>query len=246
MSQREAAKPRMTNTLTLGKFVLLLLLCATTVGGFLWLPPAQGFMNPALARIVVFHVPCSLVAYLASGVATWYAISYLRGRRPEDDIKSRTSFGLALLFWVLTTGTGMIFAKAQWGAYWNWDIKQGAILMLTLIYTAYFALRGAVPDPRKQATLASAYAVFAVLSAPFLTLVLPNSTPETLHPKGVLQHGLSPEYNLVLWGGVLGLSLVYLWAWRIQVDLETLQMRLHGRTRRRSPLRAVTVTRAAL
>jgi heme exporter protein C len=201
-------------------------------------------MNPALARIVVFHVPCSLVAYLASGVATWYAVQYLRLRRPEDDIKSRASFGLALLFWVLTTGTGMIFAKVQWGAYWNWDIKQGAILMLTLIYTAYFALRAAVSDARRQATLAAAYAIFAVLSAPFLTLVLPNSTPDTLHPKGVLQHGLSPEYSMVLWGGVLGLSLVYLWTWRIQVELETLQMRLHRRARRSAPVRPVAVTRA--
>jgi heme exporter protein C len=230
---------------TICKIALLLLLCATTIGGFLWLPPAQGFMNPALARIVVFHVPCSIVAYLASGVATWYAIQYLRLRRPEDDIKSRASFGLALLFWILTTATGMIFAKVQWGAYWNWDIKQGAILMLTLIYMAYFALRAAITDPRKQATLAAGYAVFAVLSAPFLTLVLPNSTPNTLHPKGVLEHGLSPEYSLVLWGGVLGLSLVYWWAWRVQVALELLELRLHRRARTQASMPSATVTRAA-
>ena len=217
-----------------GKIALLLLLCATTIGGFLCLPPAVGFQNRALARIVVFHVPCSMVAYLASGVATWYAIRYLRFRDLVDDIKSRVSFALALVFWVLTTLTGAIFAKVQWGAYWNWDIKQGAILMLTLVYVAYFALRAAVTDPRKQATLAATYSIFAVLSAPYLTYVLPNSTPDTLHPKGTLEGGLSPAYSLVLWGGVLGLSLVYLWAFRIEVKLGTLQMRLHKRARLRS------------
>ena len=190
----------------------------------------MGFQNPALARIVVFHVPCSMVAYLASGVATWYAIRYLRRRDLEDDMKSRVSFALALVFWVLTTLTGAIFAKVQWGAYWNWDIKQGAILMLTLIYVAYFALRAAVADPRKQATLAAAYAA----SSPccprrILTYVLPNSTPDTLHPKGTLEGGLSPDYSLVLWGGVLGLSLVYVWAFRIHVAFDLLQMRLHQR-----------------
>lgn len=225
------------------KVALLLLLCATTVGGFLWLPPAKGFQNPALARIMVFHVPCSLVAYLASGVATWYAVRYLWKRQREDDVKSRASFGLALVFWLLTTGTGMIFAKVQWGAYWNWDIKQGAILMLTLIYAAYFALRAAVTDPRKQAALAAAYAVFAVLSAPYLTYILPNSTPDTLHPKGVLTGGLSLRYGLVLWGGVLGLSLVYLWAWRVEVALEMLRLRLHRQVRRREAARTVTITR---
>ena len=118
--------------------------------------------------------------------------------------------------------------------------------MLTLIYAAYFALRAAVPDPRRQAALAAAYAVFAVLSAPFLTLVLPNSTPQTLHPKGVLtsRDGLSREYSVVLWGGVVGLSLVYVWAWRVQVDLETLQLRLDRRARRRAPRRDATLTRA--
>ena len=224
-----------------GKIALLLLLCATTVGGFLWLPPAQGFQNPALARIVVFHVPCSMVAYLASGVATWFAIQYLRRRDLSDDVKSRVSFALALMFWVLTTLTGAIFAKVQWGAYWNWDIKQGAILMLTLIYVAYFALRAAVTEPRKQATLAAAYSIFAVLSAPFLTYILPNSTPDTLHPKNVLSNGLSPEYSLVLWGGVLGLCLVYVWAFRVHVAIDLLQMRLHQRARRRHSRASATI-----
>lgn len=231
----------MNNWSILGKLALLLLLGATTAGGFLWLPPAVGFQNPALARIVVFHVPCSMVAYLASGVATWYAIRFLRRRDLEDDIKSRVSFALALMFWVLTTLTGAVFARVQWGAYWNWDIKQGAILMLTLIYVAYFALRAAVADPRKQAALAAAYAIFAVLSAPYLTYVLPNSTPDTLHPKGTLTGGLSPEYSLVLWGGVLGLSLVYVWAFRIHVAVETLQMRLQRRARRQRPVVSATV-----
>lgn len=219
--------------INLGKIALLLLLSATTIGGFLWLPPAVGFQNPALARIVVFHVPCSIVAYLATAVATWYAVRFLRGRDLRDDAKSRVSFGLGLLFWGLTTVTGALFAKVQWNQYWNWDIKQGAILMLLLIFAAYFALRAAVDDPRKSATLGAVYAVFALLAAPYLTYVLPNSTPDTLHPKGTLEGGLSPEYSLVLWAGVLGLSLVYWWAFRVHVAAELIELRLRERTRRR-------------
>ncbi len=209
----------------LGKLALLLLLCGTTAAGFLWLPPAVGFRNPALARIVVFHVPCAIVAYLPTTVATWYAVRYLRGRELEDDIKSRVAFALGLLLWGLAAVTGAVFAKAQWGAYWNWDIKQGSILMLLLIFAAYFALRAAVDDPRKAATLGAAYAVFALLAAPYLTVILPNSTPDTLHPKGTLEGGLDLPYNLVLWSGVVGLSLVFVWAFRLQVRLELMQAR---------------------
>lgn len=218
-----------------GKIALLLLLCATTIAGFLWLPPAVGFQKPALARMVVFHVPCSMAAYAATFVATWYAVRYLWKQQWEDDIKSRVSFALGLVFWGLTTVTGALFAKVQWGAYWNWDIKQGAILMLLLVFAAYFALRAAISEPRKQATLGAAYAIFALLAAPYLTYVLPNQTPDTLHPKGVLKGGLSPEYSLVLWSGVLGLILTYVWAWRVQVAAETLQWQVSRRRRRARP-----------
>lgn len=226
----------MTNAAPLGKIALLLLLCASTAGGFLWLPPADGFANPPLARIVVFHVPCAIVADIAAIVAAWYAIAYLRRRDLTDDLKSSISFGLALLFSLLTTVTGAVFAKAQWGGYWNWDPKQTAILMLLLIYVAYFALRAAIDDSRKRAALGAAYALFAIVAVPFLTYILPNSTDQTLHPKNVIntRNGLDASYKIILWSGVVGLSLVYLWTFRIHVALGELEMRLNLRARRAS------------
>lgn len=223
----------MSNVDKAGKLALLLLLCATTVGGFLWLPAARSFLNPATARIVVFHVPCAIVADIAALVAAWFAVAYLRRRRLDDDVKSSVSFGLALLFSALTTVTGAIFAKSQWGGYWNWDPKQTAILMLLLIYVAYFVLRAAIDDTRKRAALGAAYALFAVVAVPFLTYILPNSTDQTLHPKNVIntRDGLDFSYKVVLWAGVLGLSLVYLWAFRLHVMLGLVQLRLNQRIR---------------
>lgn len=223
----------MTSLDKFGKIALLLLLCATTVGGFLWLAPAERFVNPAMARIVVFHVPCAIVADLASVVAGWYAIAFLRTRSLHDDVKSSASFGLALLFCLLTTVTGAIFAKAQWGEYWNWDPREKTIFMLLLIYLAYFVLRAAFTEPRKRAAVSAAYALFGVAAVPFLTYILPNSTDLTLHPKNVIntRDGLDPAYKLVLWGGVLGLSLVYFWAFRLHVALGEMDLRLDQRAR---------------
>lgn len=210
----------------LAKIALLLLLCATTAAGFLWLPPARGFQNPALARIVVFHVPCSIVGALATVVGAWHAVRYLWKRDLLDDVKSRVSFSLALLFWMLTTVTGAIFARVQWGAYWSWDIKQTSILLLLLVNVAYFALRASLDDPHRRATIGAAYTLFALLAVPYLTYVLPNSTPDTLHPKNTV---FSPEYRLVLWAGALGLSLVYVWAFRVHVALESIALKLERR-----------------
>ena len=218
----------MTNLAGFCKIALLFLVGTATVGGFLWLPAVPMFRNPDLTRIVVFHVPCSVVGSLATAVGVWHAVRYLWKRDLRDDIQSSVSFGLAILLWSLTTVTGAIFAKAEWGAYWSWDIKQTCIVMLLLIYCAYFALRAAIDDGRKRAAVSAAYGLFALAAVPFLTLVLPNSTPNTLHPKNTV---FSVEYWIVLWAFALGLSLVYVWAFRLHVALETVQMRLNLRAR---------------
>ena len=222
----------------LGKIALLLLVAVATVAGFLWIPAVPMFRSPELTRIVVFHVPCSIVGSLATAVGVWYAVRYLWKRDLADDAKSSVSLGLAILLWSLTTVTGAIFAKAQWGAYWSWDIKQTCIVMLLLIYCAYFALRAAIDDGRKRAAVSAAYTLFALAAVPFLTLVLPNSTPNTLHPKNTV---FSAAYWLVLWGFALGLSLVYVWAFRLHVALEMIRLRLDQRARTASRLQMPTV-----
>ena len=118
----------------------------------------------------------------------------------------------------------------QWGVYWNWDPKQSAILLLLLIYLAYFALRAAVPDEGKQALAAAGYTLFAALTTPFLTFVLPNSTP-SLHPKGVIfsSDGMDATYHLVFWASTLGFLGLSYWMFRVQTALEELQAR-HRRT----------------
>lgn len=229
----------MTSLYTLGKIGLLLLVSATIVGGFLWLPPVAIFRNPALTRIVVFHVPCSIVGSVATAVGVWYALRYLWKRDLRDDIKSAVSFALAILLWSLTTITGSIFAKVEWGAYWSWDIKQTCIVMLLLIYLAYFALRSAIDDERKRAAVSSAYTLFAMVAVPFLTLILPNSTPNTLHPKDTVFSG---AYWTVLSAFTIGLTLIYLWAFRLHVALNEMELRLNLRARAASRTKTVAPT----
>ena len=100
--------------------------------------------------------------------------------------------------------------------------------MLLLIYCAYFALRTAIDDDRKRATISAVYTLFALVSVPFLTLILPNSTPNTLHPKNTV---FSAEYWIVLSAFSLGLTLMYCWAFRVHVALDIVQLRLNKYTR---------------
>jgi heme exporter protein C len=135
---------------------------------------------------------------------------------------------LALLFWLLTTATGMIFAQIQWGQAWNWDPKQSAIFILLLIYFAYFALRAAFTQDQKRATAAAAWTVFAALTSPLLTFVLPNAQGvQSLHPQGVVfsVRGMGPEYRLIFWAATAGFLGAAVWLFRINVRIDEMKLK---------------------
>ena len=124
------------------KIFLGLWMAACIAATFLYLPPVVGFRSPELTRILAFHLPNAMVVIVAAVAAAVHAYRYLnKGRNPLDDIKSKNAAALAAVFCILTTVTGMVFAKVQWGEPWNWDPKQTCIFLLLLIYAAYFVLK---------------------------------------------------------------------------------------------------------
>lgn len=185
---------------------------------FLYVPPAKGFASPGCARMMIFHVPCAMIAVVAYVVSTVYAIAGLVHRDLVCDVKSAASASLGFLFTMLATVTGMIFARIEWGTAWNWDPRETSILMLMIVYCAYFALRGAIPNAMNRARISAVYNIMACLVMPFLVFVLPRISAG-LHPTTTLtsRSSLSPEYHIVLGGAVLGFLLLYVWMLRLSV-----------------------------
>jgi heme exporter protein C len=193
--------------------VLELAAVAVATATFLYVPPARNFASPEWARMIVFHVPCAMIAVVAYIVSTVYAVMCLTRREIAADIKSAASASLGFVFTVLATITGMVFAKVEWGTAWNWDPRETSILMLMIVYIAYFALRSAIPNAANRARISAAYNILACLVMPFLVFVLPRIN-EGLHPK---RASLSPEYGMALAGAMLGYLLVYVWLFRVSV-----------------------------
>jgi len=186
---------------------------AVIVAAFLYVPPADGFASPECARIMIFHVPCAIIAVVAYIVSTVYAVLCLTRDEMASDVKSAASASLGFLFTALATVTGMIFARVEWGTAWNWDPRETSILMLVIIYAAYFALRGAIPNAANRARISAAYNILACLVMPFVMFVLPRISPG-LHPSEV---SLSPEYREALVGAMLGYVIIYVWMLRLAV-----------------------------
>lgn len=183
------------------------------------------------ARIMFFHVPMAWVTAFAFMVSLIFAGRYLAKKRVEDDERSAISAGLGLLFCVLATVTGAIWARFNWGAFWNWDPRQTSIFALLLIYGAYFALRSALEGNEKKATLSAAYAILAGVTVPFFIFVMPRILPG-LHPgskgsgdPGPLVGGtINPTMRIVFYASLLGFTALYAWMFSLRTRIRKIEL----------------------
>jgi heme exporter protein C len=188
MMSTSATGPALSPLGTALRWLLWLFLTAVILAAFLWAPLSQGFAGregdaPQSSRIVFFHVPMAVASFVAFLVAAVWSGLYLFRRRPSDDQASQAAVEVGLVFCVLATVTGAVWARVQWGAYWNWDPRQTSIALAILFYGAYLTLRGALEDPETRARIASAYCVLGLVVAPFLFFILPRMASFSLHPK---------------------------------------------------------------
>lgn len=195
-------------------------MCGVIAAAFLYVPPAVGFASPDAARMVLFHIPCSMMAVVAYIVSLIYALIYLSKGKMIADEKSAISAGLGFLFTALATATGMVFARVQWGVYWDWNNpRMTSILMLIMIYAAYFLLRSSIPGAKARAKISAAYNIIAGLLMPFFVFIMPRMFVPGSHPNNTLtsREGLSFEYKIVLICAMIGFTWLYIWMFRMQV-----------------------------
>lgn len=211
----------------MARVLLLTLFLLELIYIFAGLKPADGFPNPALAPIIALHLPNAFAAMIAAVGAGWYGIQYLRRRDLLLDSRSTVAAQLAALFALLTTTTGAVFAKVQWGAYWNWDPKQTCVAALLLVYAAYFLLRASFDDPEKRAAISAVYVVFASVLTPTLGYVIPTYfVDQSLHPK---KASFDRSYKMAIWPTTFGLVALMFWMQKLAVRTERIRLQLDAR-----------------
>jgi heme exporter protein C len=189
---------------------------------------AQNFQVPTSYRIVFFHVPMAWASFVGFiGSAVW-SILYLKKRDLRHDRSAQVAIELGLLFGVLATVTGAIWARIEWGMYWNWDPRQTSLLVSLLFYGAYLALRGAVDDPEKRARLAAAYAILGLVVTPFLYWIVPRIT-FSLHPEPVVnaegKQQMGSSIRQVLLASTVGFTALFFWIHNLQTRILALAER---------------------
>src|SRR5258708_12258216 len=126
----------MTRALGFGSLVLL----AVAAYGLLFVASPDRVQGDA-ARIVYFHVPMALVAFLAFFVVFGASIAYLRTANPRWDRLGRASAEVGLILTTLVLISGAIWGYPICGTCWTWHPKLTTTLILWFMYLAYLMVR---------------------------------------------------------------------------------------------------------
>src|SRR4051812_25172688 len=117
---------------------------------FLYAPEdaTEGFAQ----KIFYLHVPLATVSLVGFMVAAVHAIRHLRTGDPKHDARSYVSIHISVIFGLAVLLTGAIWAKSQWGVWWEWrETTPVSLLLVFLLYPTHHPPRYALEDRERQA-----------------------------------------------------------------------------------------------
>jgi len=119
-------------------------------------------------RIMFIHVPSawmSLFIYVVMAAAG--AVGLIWHMKLAEVIAiSSAPIGASFTFLALITGS--IWGKPMWGAWWVWDARLTAELILLFLYLGVMALYSAVEDKRTAARATAILAIVGVVNIPII------------------------------------------------------------------------------
>ena len=208
------------------RFTVFVSITLVLIGTFIVpIPTIPGLYDKA--RIIYLHVPLSWIAVLSFFLSMINSVQYLRKRDLVYDIRSNSSAEVGFLFTILATITGSLWAKFNWGSYWNWDPRETSIFILLLIYGAYFSLRSAIDNYEQKAKLASVYAIIAFVTVPFFIFIMPRIV-ESLHPADTIvdsrgKINMNPVMLSIFLFSLFSFTLLFFWILNVKIRMEKLK-----------------------
>ena len=192
---------------------VFILMPATIVMAFIWAPP--DVMIGSASRIMFFHVPLAWVSVLAFVVSGVLSIMHLAGKSGDISLRYERAYNssvIGFVFTMLTVITGSIWAKMNWGTFWNWDPREISIMIILLIYIAYFSLEAALAGNENRENIGSSYLIFSMVTLPFFVFVVPRIR-DSLHPQMIINTqmkiDLDDSMKVTLLTALCSFSLLY-------------------------------------
>lgn len=211
------------------KIVSVLLLVYTVAGGLLFQVPRLSIVNETI-RALYFHVPMWFGMVLLFSVSVVYSIRYLRNPVKNDDTIAVEFANTGLAYGLLGIFTGMIWANYTWGSPWHGDPKQNGAAIATLVYLAYFVLRGSLSNEEQKARISAVYNIFAFAAMIPLIFIIPRMT-SSMHPgsggnPGFNMYDLDSKMRMVFYPAVIGWILLGIWIATVRIRIRNIEKRI--------------------
>jgi len=205
-----------------GGFAALAMIVAL-YGGLVLAPP--DYQQKDAFRMVYVHAP---TAWLSLMIYTTMAIAAAVGliwRMKVAHAAAAACAPIGAWFTVAALGTGMLWGKPMWGAYWVWDPRLTAELVLLFLYFGYMGLRAGIEDPAKADKASAVLAVVGVINVPIIKFSVEwwNSLHQT---PTVMQMGKPKMDGDMLWPLLLmfvGFALYFITVLLIRLRAELLR-----------------------
>ncbi len=135
-------------------------------GGLVLAPP--DYQQKDAFRMVYVHAPTawlSLMVYSTMAVAAAVGLIW---RMKVAHAAAAACAPVGAWFTVAALGTGMLYGKPMWGAYWVWDPRLTAELVLLFLYLGYMGLRSGIEDPVKADKASAVLAIVGAVNVPII------------------------------------------------------------------------------
>src|SRR6185436_8676518 len=135
-------------------------------GGLVLAP--EDYQQKDAFRMVYVHAPSawlSLMVYTTMAVAAAVGLIW---RMKVAHAVAAACAPVGAWFTVAALGTGMLWGKPMWGAYWVWDPRLTSELVLLFLYFGYMGLRAGIEDPQKADKASAMLAIVGVVNLPII------------------------------------------------------------------------------
>ena len=163
-------------------------------------------------------------------VSVTFSIAYLRSPKQRFDFYAKEFAHVGTMLGILGILTGMLWANYTWGSPWHGDPKQNMAAIATMIYLAYFVLRGAIDNEEQRARLSAVFNIFAFAAMVPLLFIIPRLT-DSMHPgnggnPGFNMYDLDSRMRLVLYPAAIGWILTGVWIATLRIRVKNIEEKI--------------------
>lgn len=148
-------------------------------------------------RIIYIHVPA---AFLAQSTYISLAIAGLVGlvwKMKIADVAVQQAAPIGAWMTVIALVTGAVWGKPTWGAWWVWDARLTAMLILLFLYFGIIALGHAISNRESAAKACAILAIVGVVNIPIIKYSV--DWWNTLHQPATFTMTKKPAMPMEMW-----------------------------------------------